>query len=70
MATGQATEVAKAGRLGNDGNAACRHFFPALEGRVAVGTQLGTTFGKAASLAGKPCLAGSPPRNAMPASGV
>ena len=32
MATGQATEAAKPGRLGNDGNAACRHFFPAPEG--------------------------------------
>ena len=35
MTTGQATKAAKAGGLGNDGNAACCHFFPALKGRVA-----------------------------------
>jgi len=32
MATGQATEAAEAGSLGNDGNAARRHFFPAPKG--------------------------------------
>ena len=34
MATQQAPEAAEAGRLGNDGNAVCCHFFPA--GRVAL----------------------------------
>ena len=40
MATHQATEAAKAGRLGNDGNAVCRHFFPARMGRVVADDRL------------------------------
>src|SRR5579863_2584392 len=50
MATGQATEAAKPGWLGNDGNAACRHFFPALKGRVAEDAQLHTALAKPARL--------------------
>jgi len=65
MATGQATEAAKPGWLGNDGNAACRHFFPALKGRVAADAQHHTALAKPARLDGMPCLAGSSPRNAM-----
>jgi hypothetical protein len=37
MATGQATEAAKADGLGKDGNEACCRFFPALKGRAETG---------------------------------
>ena len=65
MATGQATEAAKASCLGNDGNAACRHFFPALRVALRRTPAVVAALGKAASLAVGPRLAGSSPRNAM-----
>ena len=68
MVTGQATEAAKPGRLGNDGNAACHHFFLARRVALRRTTAVVASLGKASSLAVGPRLAGSPPRNAMPAA--
>ena len=66
MLTGQATEAAKAGGLGNDGNAACQQFFSAPKG-VALrrAPACVAPLGKASSLAVGARLAGSSPRNAM-----
>jgi len=67
MKTGQATEAAKPGWLGNDGNASRLHFFPARRVALRRTPAVVAILGKASSLAVGPRLAGSSPRNAMPA---
>ena len=70
MATGQTTFAAKPGGLGQNGNAACRHFLPALRVALRRTPAVVASLGKAASLAVGARLAGSSPRNAMPTMGV
>ena len=66
MAIGQTMGEAKAGRLGETGNAPYRHSFPALRVAFWRTPAVAGSLGKASSLSVGTRLAGSSPQNVMP----